>query len=208
MRAITLSFVLFAIGCGGSDDSSTTTETDTGSVSTDSTAGDTAKGDTAKGDTATGGDTSASDTATEMDAAGVVCGSKTCGTGETCCASGDPDSGFMLECVKGTCPDGGAALKCDGPEDCPAGAKICCAEVKVEGSGFSCTFKSGVAECRATCNSMIPMMCPGDATVRRCHAKADCTESGYTKCCLFESGGTSAEFCASDLVALAAKSCK
>lgn len=210
MRALTLSLVLLAIGCGSSEDTNTVpTETDTGAKS-DSTAADTGGGaDTSTGTDGSGGDTTTTDdTGSSGDGAGVVCGSTTCTTGEVCCASGDPDVGFMLSCVKGTCPDGGAALKCDGPEDCPTGAKICCAEVDVTGTFPSCSFNSGVAECRATCASNIPTMCPSKATVRRCHEKADCPESGYSKCCLFESGGTSAEFCASDLVALAAKSCK
>jgi hypothetical protein len=46
------------------------------------------------------------------------------------------------------------------------------------------------------------------ATVRRCHKPSDCTEPEYNKCCLFESGGTSAEFCANAIVSLAAVSCK
>jgi hypothetical protein len=206
MRALTLSLALLAFGCGGSDDSpGVVTEADTG-TKTDSTAGDsTMPGDTGAPPADTG---TASETSGE-DAAGIKCGSAVCGTGEVCCASGNPDAGFMLACTKGSCPDGGSTLACDGPEDCPAGAKICCAEVVVEGTLPDCTFNSGVAECRATCNSNIPTMCGGSkATVRRCHAKADCTETGYTKCCLFKSGGTEAEFCASDIVALAADSCK
>lgn len=208
MRALTLScFLVLAIGCGGSDDSNDVTITDTGTAKTDSTTGDT-KPDTAITDTGMAAETTVTDTPAGEDTKGVTCGDKVCGTEETCCVSGNPDAGFKLACIKGACPDGGASLKCDGPEDCPTGAKICCAEVDVEGSGLDCTFSSGVAECRGTCNSVLPMMCPGKATVRRCHAKADCTESGFTKCCLFESGGTTAEFCSSDLVALAAKSCK
>jgi hypothetical protein len=209
MRALTLSFLFFAIGCGGSDDTSTTDPTDTGSSTADSTAGGDTKSDTATGDTVMGGDTKPGDTGgTTMDAAGVVCGSAVCDKTQVCCASGDPDSGFALTCVSGMmCPDGGAALKCDGPEDCPTGAGICCAEVNVEGTIPSCTFSSGVAECRATCNSMIPTMCPAKATVRRCHKKSECTESGYTKCCKFESGGTTAQFCANDTIALFAAEC-
>jgi len=98
--------------------------------------------------------------------------------------------------VTGTsCPDGGATISCDGPEDCSAGAGICCAEVNVEGSLPSCTFKTGVSECRGTCNSNIPTSCPSIATVRRCHKHTECTEAEYNKCCEFSSGGTSATFC-------------
>ena len=185
--------ILFAVGCGSSDDAGPTPATDSGT--SDATT-DSAKSDAAND---TGGDTGSGDTGTTMDAAGVVCGSEVCGTGQVCCASGDPDSGFMLACVTGmACPDGGAALKCDGPEDCPTGAKICCAEVAVEGSGFACTFKTGVAECRGTCNTMVPASCPNTATVRRCQKHADCTEAETTNCCEFSSGGSTAKFCTPD----------
>lgn len=199
--------LLFAVGCSSSDTTETPAPADTGGSGSDATT-DTAKPDTGGATDAPKSDTSTStDTGPAEDAAGIKCGSAVCGTGQVCCASGDPDSGFTLTCAA-SCPDGGATLSCDGPEDCPTGAKTCCATVNVEGSGLACTFKTGVAECRGVCNSMIPTGCPGTATVRRCHAAADCTETGYKKCCLFESGGTSAEFCASDLVALAAVSCK
>ena len=198
--------ILLAAGCGSDDTETPATPADTGTRA-DATADTGAKTDSAV-DSATSETTTTDTGTTEEDAAGIKCGDKVCGMGQVCCASGDPDSGFMLACATGSCPDGGSTISCDGPEDCPTGAKICCAEVKVEGSGLMCTFKTGVAECRGTCASKIPTGCPDSATVRRCHGPADCTESGYKKCCLFESGGTSAEFCASDLVALAAVSCK
>jgi hypothetical protein len=194
---------MFAVGCSSADTNVPIGPADTGSDATI----DTGKADTSGADTGKA-DTKASDTAMPMeDAAGIKCGDKVCGMGQVCCASGDPDSGFMLTCAT-SCPDGGAELKCDGPEDCPTGAKICCAEVKVEGTFPGCTFKTGVAECRGTCASSIPTTCPSTATVRRCHSNADCTEGEYNKCCLFESGGTSAEFCANSVASLIATSCK
>lgn len=189
--------LLFALGCSGSDDSTPAAPADSGSVD--------ATTDTKPGPGAdTGPNTT--DTGTTEDSAGIKCGEKVCGTGQVCCVNGDVDSGFDLACAA-SCPDGGASLSCDGPEDCAAGAGICCAEVDVGGSGLACTFKTGVAECRASCASSIPTMCPGKAKVRRCHKKSDCAEADYANCCEFESGGTSATFCVADWMKLAAAGC-
>lgn len=136
------------------------------------------------------------------DAAQVVCGSVVCAADEVCCAN----AAYAYQCVKGkSCPDGSGTIACDGPEDCPASAGSCCADVRL---GAACSPSVGAAECRASCFNMGPTPCPGTVKLRRCRAKADCTQPGYTRCCLFESGGTSTELCSNDGIVSFAKSCK
>ncbi|MGZ3422052.1 MAG: hypothetical protein ACXVEE_29550 [Polyangiales bacterium] len=196
---------LFAVGCGNSvDETGGTPSGDTGTASGDSSTttdsssstDSTTTTDTGSTTTETGG-TSDTDVG---DVKGVNCGGTVCASDEVCCASAG-GGGATFTCTKGSCPDGGATISCDGPEDC-TGGKICCAEVDVTGSGLSCGYKSGVADCQATCNTMIPTGCPGKATVRPCHVAADCTESGYKNCCTLSGMGTSATFCAPDFAKL------
>lgn len=199
------SLVLFAclivVGCGSSDPETTPTPAADTGVATDATKSD------AKSDTGATSDSSTADTgAADVGTAGVKCGSAVCPEGQVCCAAGAVDSGFAFTCAT-SCPDGGGVLACDGPEDCKAGASICCAEIDVTGTLPSCDFKSGVADCRATCTSNIPLSCPSKATVRPCHKASDCTESAYANCCEFESGGTSATFCANDTMKFLAIGC-
>lgn len=203
----------FVVGCGGStsDDVPSDQQQDTGSATEDSSTVTDSSTATDSSTTTTDSSTTTDDSATTMtdggagDVKGVDCGGKVCGDGEVCCASAAM-GGATFTCTKGSCPDGGATITCDGPEDC-SGGKICCAEADVTGSGFMCGFKSGVADCRATCNTMIPTMCPGKATIRPCHAAADCTEAGYKNCCAFSGGGGSATFCAPDLIKAFASKC-
>lgn len=196
-----LACVLF-VGCGSSGSEGATVAADTGA------AGD-ATGDGAKTDTGAKTDAT-TDTGTPVDAAGdtagVKCGDAVCGSGQVCCAATDSGGTVTLACAT-SCPDGGGLIACDGPEDCAAGAPICCAEVNVTGTAPACTFKSGVTECRAKCDSNIPLTCPSKATARPCHKAADCPESGYANCCEFENGGTTATFCADDTMKLVAVGC-
>lgn len=195
--------VVASLGCSSSTSSETPSGDDAGTdaQTSDGTAADTgSKSDSTTGDTASASDTASgseggSDTMT--DAAGVVCGDKgVCMSGETCCAS-PTAGGVNFTCVKGGCPDGGAAILCDGPEDCMGATPICCAEADVTGTFPSCGFKSGVADCRATCTSMVTPSCPSKATVRPCHTSDNCPEPGYPKCCEFSSpSGDTATFCA------------
>lgn len=194
-----LAFValLLASGC-----SSTTTSNGETPATDSGAAVDTGKADAAKAD-------STADSAPDgggADAAGVTCGGTFCPSGKLCCAAGDVDAGFSFTCAS-SCPDGAAIIACDGPEDCKTGGPICCAEVLVEGLSPACSFKAGVANCRAACVSNIPLTCPTEATVRPCHKAADCPESAYPNCCEFESGGTSATFCADDTMKFVAVNC-
>lgn len=189
------------VGCGSSGSEGDTVAADTGTADApvDSKA-DTGTKTDATTDTGTppvdaGGDT-----------AGVKCGDAVCGTGQVCCATTDSGGAVTLACGS-SCPDGGGLIACDGPEDCPAGASICCAEVNVTGTAPACTFKSGVTECRAKCDSNIPLTCPSKATARPCHKASDCPESGYPNCCEFENAGTTATFCADDTMKLVAVGC-
>jgi len=192
---------LVALGCSSTETSGGTTPTDSGQTS------DTGKADSGtKTDSSTVADTGKPPSDAGEDTAGIKCGSAVCGTGQVCCAAGDADAGFTFTCAA-TCPSGGGVIACDGPEECKTGAPICCAEVIVEGTAPACTFKSGVAECRSTCPSNIPLTCPTKATVRPCHKGSDCTETGYLNCCEFESGGSSATFCADDTMKFLAIGC-
>lgn len=160
---------------------------------------DAAKPDSAKSD--------ASDAGGDGSTVGVKCGDAVCGVGQVCCASGDADAGFTMTCAA-SCPSGSATLACDGPEDCKSAAPICCAEIETEGTSPACTFSKGISECRTTCASAMPEGgCPGTATVRPCHKPADCTDPKYPFCCEFSGGGTSATFCADDLLKFFADGC-
>jgi len=213
MRALSLAWVLLAIGCGGSDPAVADEFDDGGNGGADTVTDDTASGEDAALDAPVVDDAASSDTRAEdsskdtgasvPDAAQVACGSATCAPDETCCSSGAPP--FTYACVKGkSCPDGSGTLACDGPEDCSGGA-ICCADVRLE---TTCSPSVRTAECRSSCFNMGPTPCPGNVRLRRCRAKADCTQPGYTKCCVFETAGTSTELCANDGTASYAKSCK
>ncbi len=187
----------------GSDTTSTggdgAATTDTRTTADGTSGGDT---NTTPTDTATG----VSDTTSPPgdSAGGINCGNKTCTGGQVCCVT-TTGGGATSECAA-SCADGGIAITCDGPEDC-TGGKICCATVELTGTLLACTFKQGSAECKGACASMVPFSCTGTATVRPCHAAADCTEASYNKCCTFERNGTVAQFCAPQQAQAAAKSC-
>jgi hypothetical protein len=193
------------IGCGSSGEDSSPAPAVDGGATTDA-ANEVGK-DASSTDAGTSKDTgSAVDAgAADVGTAGVKCGSEVCPDGQVCCVSGDADAGFGFKCA--TSCSGGAALACDGPEDCKSGTPICCATVNVTGMLPACDFKSGAAECKTSCDSNIPLSCPSTAIVRPCHKPSDCPEPGYANCCEFESGGTSATFCANDTLKFLAIGC-
>ena len=203
-----LALVFSLAACGSSDSGGGDTPTDTGTtadtsgtdgVSTD-TGGkaDVTPGDGTATDTTATTDGSGTDTASSGDTAGIECGANVCKTGEVCCVTAT-DGGVSQTCAT-SCSDGGATLACDGPEDCPTSAAgICCATLKVGGTFPSCTFESGAATCSGSCTTKVPTACPGEGTVRRCHAKADCAaDTANPNCCTFSGGGATATFCTSD----------
>ena len=214
LRTSLASPVLLALACslaacgssdsgGGGGDTTDTGGTTADTSGTDGVASDTSKSDGTPGDgtatdTTTTTDGSGTDTASSGDTAGVECGAETCKTGEVCCVT-PTDGGVDQKCAA-SCGDGGATLACDGPEDCPSGAaSICCATLKVGGTFPSCTFESGAATCSGSCTTKIPTACPGEGTVRRCHATADCAgDSANPNCCTFSGGGATATFCVSN----------
>jgi hypothetical protein len=95
---------------------------------------------------------------------GVMCGTEVCGAAEECCITRGT-GGMMIAqaCVAtGTCM--GAALSCDGPEDCMTG-EACCG-----------SFIGGAAGAMCVADTMC-------ARGRFCHADTDCT--GMDTCCSF-----------------------
>ncbi|MBI2391917.1 MAG: hypothetical protein HYV09_20165 [Deltaproteobacteria bacterium] len=193
--------VLSPLACSSASSGGSAADTGVVADASADTKGDAAKPDAAKSDAAK------SDAAGDSSTAGVKCGDTVCSVGQVCCASGDADAGFTTTCAA-TCPSGSVTLACDGPEDCKTDAPICCAEVDTEGTSPACTFSKGISECRTACAGSIPEGgCPGRATVRPCHKPADCTDPKYPYCCEFSRGGTSATFCANDLMKFVADGC-
>jgi hypothetical protein len=206
-------------GAGGGDSSADTAKLDT--------AGEGAAGD-AGVDATPDADAPAADQATEAlpaDAAsepdapvvpdvvsepdGVHCGSMTCSPGLLCCVSGPSDASTSYSCL-GSCPDGGIAASCDGPEDCGSGGGICCAAVAFgAGTPPYCPMLGASASCKASCPANVPLQCPANAQVRLCHASSDCAgdPSGFTICCEFAQGGSTVTFCANTMLAAFASQC-
>jgi len=95
---------------------------------------------------------------------GVMCGTETCTASQECCVTRG-SAGMM---ISQTCTDPGmctgAALACDGPEDCAAG-EACCGTFIGTTAGSMCVADS---------------MCTRG---RFCHATTDCT--GADMCCSF-----------------------
>ena len=147
------------------------------------------------------------------DFAGVICGSQTCGSGQTCCLIPDiQNQTVQAMCVSGTScnVDGGISASCDGPEDCSGATPNCCAAIGLTNNNMSVM---GGATCQATC--------PGSATfgggptnvdTKLCHNAADCVGyngmapivgmTGFNACCGYP--GVGIRFCAPSLVTLLA----
>jgi hypothetical protein len=139
---------------------------------------------------------------TSVDFGGVACGASTCGASLECCFT--PATGAM--CVNpGSCPDGGIAATCDGPEDCTSGQPDCCATL----SGTLMSI-GGTAQCTATCDGSLMLTAGNGVNLRTklCHSDDDCAGysgdfSGNTlpwdTCCHNTNSGI--HFCASSLFA-------
>lgn len=120
------------------------------------------------------------------DFAGVACGNMTCGASQDCCARPNGSGGVSASCVpSGTCnTDGGAALMCDGPEDCPndpAPKGGCCATLSATGNGDGGVTGGGAqAMCANPCVGEVMFDGSGGVVIhtKLCHVKDDCT--GYT----------------------------
>ena len=212
-----LACALSLAACGSSASGGTTTD-DTGTAADTTVSGDGTPSDSSKtdgsgsdgtaDDTTTPKDGSGTDTASSGDTAGVSCGSATCKTGEVCCVT--PKDGGADQVCAASCSDGGVAVSCDGPEDCPSGsASVCCATLKVgAGTPPACPFEDGAASCAATCPTKIPTSCPGEGKAKLCHTKSDCAgDTSNPECCTFSGGGGTATFCVPTTIAGFATSC-
>jgi hypothetical protein len=101
----------------------------------------------------------------------ITCGDKTCTPPLLCCIGFSGSASY--ECKEeAKCGGFNAKAKCDGPEDCTAGARCC--------SGFP----SG-STCKATCG--------GDQEV--CHSNTDCSGGKTCKTCPTPGGGPAFDFC-------------
>lgn len=97
----------------------------------------------------------AEDCANTTPTEGVKCGAATCDVGDICCVTWQGE-----ECTAADGCDQGAAIACDGPEDCSGGTPICCGRVGgMSGNGTEC-----VADGE----------CEGMGTGIVCHVDGDC----------------------------------
>ena len=135
---------------------------------------------------------------------GIVCGAQVCSGPDVCCAVPDGVGGVTMSCMQ-SCPDGGAVLACDGPEDCSG--SFCCASIHVAaGTPPNCPLDMASAACNSSCFTNIPATCPNSGQVRLCHFSSDCDADG-PYCCRFEQGGTSATFCVQQFMTALATAC-
>ena len=87
---------------------------------------------------------------------GVPCGDTSCtASGEVCCVTYTSQS-CTTDCQQGL------SLACDGPEDCPVEAPVCCGDIGMGGGGSECVADG---ECQG-----------GMGTGVVCHADADCPD--------------------------------
>ncbi len=187
MRVLAISLFVLSLGCGGSDSKIYTEFDDSGAEEGADTA-------TSEDDAAAGGDA-----ATESDAGGEASPGADTASGSETSPGGDTGSGGDT----GAGGDGAPKVACDGPEDCTTG--VCCGDVTM---AAMCKPTVNTSECRSSCLNFGPTPCPGTSKLRLCHAKADCTQPNFGKCCLFENAGKSTELCVNDGMVSFAKSCK
>jgi hypothetical protein len=120
---------------------------------------------------------------------GISCGAQTCMGSDICCVTNN--GGTLSSTCSTSCPDGGTAVECDGPEDC--GGNPCCVML----TGGTMPMLSSVM-CTSTPTACPPMFSlTGPNQTRRCHSDADCAVSGNPNnvCCTFSQGGQSAQGC-------------
>jgi hypothetical protein len=109
---------------------------------------------------------------------GVVCGSATCAVGQSCCVtvSGMTTTAACLP-AGGNCA--GAALACDGPEDCSSAMQYCCGMITFTGGtnpdAGAPMFQGGNASCAGTCDFNFVQGPPSQVTTRMCSIDDDCT---------------------------------
>ncbi|MBW2461138.1 MAG: hypothetical protein JRH11_05795 [Deltaproteobacteria bacterium] len=109
----------------------------------------------------------------------VTCGTMTCDTTtEQCCVARD-GMGTTSTCIPAGDMCMGAAVDCDGPEDC-TGSDLCCAT-----GGFT----GGL-----TVSCVAADMCGGFTGFELCHDPGDCTDAA-DMCCPIMRGGISASYC-------------
>jgi hypothetical protein len=146
---------------GATGDSGSTTDVDSGGTT----------------DTDSGTTTDVDAGATDVDGGvvGVACGAATCGSGEICCVT--RGSGGMMVSQACTAPGDcmGAALTCDGPEDCATGEACCGSFGGTGGGGATCVTD---AMCRFG---------------RLCHVDSECT--GTDTCCAVMGVNVCSPFC-------------
>jgi hypothetical protein len=198
LPCFSLALSLVAAGCGSSD-STTTPPADSTPADTGSSA-DSTKTDGADSTTDSAADTTTPEDTTPSGDTGIACGSSTCSGGDVCCAT-PKEGGVDFACAK-ACADGGVTIACDGPAGCSSSAKYCCGTLDVgAGSPPLCPLNAAGAACKASCDTSFPMSCPGKGQVRLCKKRSDCADdTSNPNCCTVSTGGTTATFCASDII--------
>jgi len=156
-----------------------------------------------------------------IDSGPLMCGTTVCGAGTECCAipvpppapdggadgggdAGDAGGGglgsFTFQCLA-SCPDGGAPIQCNSPQQCgaDAGGTICCGTLVLGGAGTSCSVDSVSSACQSSCQTNISTqpLCPATDTVQFCAQVADCTDPNFPACCTFNFQGQDETFCIS-----------
>ena len=141
---------------------------------------------------------------------GVICGATlTCPVGQDCCVSFANNMATGQTCVASASQCQGAALACDGPEDCNMSTTdACCATVMTKGAGTDAgpMVTGGNSKCGQCSASYSPAS--GTLMTRLCHGAADCKNFGisfggqmiaFDSCCSNGTAG-SVQFCAPALI--------
>lgn len=163
--------VMFDAGPGGTD--AGPGATDAGPGVTDAGPGATDAGPGTMGDAGPGG------------MMGIDCMGMTCDpTTQQCCITttgGGPGGGAMAQCIPNTEMCMGAAVECDGPEDC--GGNVCCARASLAGVTVMCEPDP------STCGA------GGFGEFELCNTPADCS-TPMDMCCPINMFGITAMYCA------------
>jgi hypothetical protein len=108
---------------------------------------------------------------------------------------------YPYQCVDGGSPD--AAYPPSNSDD------VCCGTLGSTGTFPFCSFTSLTTSCAApgSCASALDESNCGTSTIRGCKHAAECTEVGYTSCCLLVEGDAGAQFCVPDEAKGFAKYC-